>query len=154
MIKLYLSCIVVLSCTNLMAQVSVNAQPPKKSSKIITMVSDSANILLDRLSGILFDRGYTIDSKDEKAKYIITKARASNNYGTISKIRARINDTAIVFTSQIALDSDRDILGIKRAEISYMDVDYRGSKKSAMREAWIELDAIARMFGDKIFYSK
>lgn len=139
----------------LLTALNVKAQePPKKASKIIVIVKDSANTFLERLSGILFDKGYTIESKDEKAKYIITKARSSKHYGTISKIRARINDTAIVFTSQIALDSDRDILGIKRAEISYMDVDFRGSKKSAMREAWNELDAIARMFGDKIIYSK
>lgn len=136
------------------AQNAANGQPPKKASKIIVLVKDSADTLLDRLSGILFDKGYTIETKDEKAKYITTKGQSSKSYGTISKIRARINDTAIVFTSQIALNSDRDILGIKRAELSYMDVDYGGSKKSAMREAWNELDAIARMFGDKIVYSK
>lgn len=154
MIKLYLSCVVVLSCTNLMAQNATNGHPPKKASKIIVLVKDSANTLLDRLSGFLFDRGYTIDNKDEKVKYITTKGQPSKSYGTISTIRARINDTAIVFTGQIALNSDRDILGIKRAELSYMNVDYRGSKKSAMREAWNELDAIARQFGDKIIYSK
>lgn len=154
MIKLYLSCIIVLSCTNLMAQSAANGQPPKKACKIIVLTKDSVNLLLDRLSGVLFDRGYTIDTKDEKVKYITTKGQPSRNYGTISKIRARINDTAIVFTSQIALNSDRDILGIKRPELDYMDVDYRGSKKSAMREAWNELDAIARTFGDKIVYSK
>lgn len=129
-------------------------EPPKKASKIIVLTSDTANTLLDRLSGELFDLGYTIDIKDEKAKYVITKGRPSKHYGTLSKIRARITDTAIVFTSQIAVNSDRDILGIKRAELNYMDVDYSGSKKSAWREAWNELDTIARKFGDRVVYSK
>lgn len=129
-------------------------EPPKKSSKIIVMARDTGNTLLNRLSGILFDKGYSIDTKDEQVKYIITKGQPSKSYGTISKVRARINDTAIIFTSQIAIDSERDIFGVKRKELDYMDVDYRGAKKSAMREAWNELDAIARQFGDKIVYGK
>lgn len=154
MIKLYLSCIILLSCKNLMAQKDANGVPPKKASKIIVLVKDSANTLLNRLSGVLFDKGYTVDTKDEKVKFIITKGQPSKHYGTLSKIRARVNDTAIVFTSQIAINSDRDILGIKRPELDYMDVDYRGAKKSAMREAWNELEVIARMFGSQIVYSK
>lgn len=154
---LCLSCVILLISVKLQAQKSVGTnpnEPPKRASKIIVMVKDSANTLLDRLSGILFDKGYTIDTKDEKVKYITTKGQPSKNYGTITKVRARINDTAIIFTSQIAVNSDTDILGIKRAEPDYMDVDYRGSKKSAMREAWNELEAIALKFGDKIIYAK
>lgn len=141
---------------NTMAQqrATKTTEPPKKSSKIIVVTKDSANTLLDRISAALFDIGYTIDSKDEKAKYIVTKERASKKWGTMSRIRTRINDTAIVFTSQIALNSDRDIFGTKEAAKTFYDVDYSGSKKSAMREAWNELDEIARKFGDKIVYSK
>ena|SRR3972149_10307388 len=146
----FLSCFILLITVKCLGQIA----PPKKSSKIIVIAQDSANTLLDRLSGVLFDKGYTIETKDEKVKYITTKGQPSKNYGTISKIRARINDTAIVFSSQIAINSDRDILGIKRPELDYMDVDFRGSKKSAMREAWNELEEIARNFGNKIVYSK
>ena len=133
---------------------SHSQEPPKKSSKIIVLIKDSSNTLLDRISAELFEKGYTIDSKDEKAKFIITKERPSKKYGTMSRIRTRINDTAIVFTSQIALNSDRDIFGTKEATKTFYDVDYSGSKKSAMREAWLELEEIARKFGDKITYSK
>ena len=156
MIKLsFLSCLVLLISIMSMGQQRDKAQePPRKANKIIVMVKDTANALLNRLSGILFDKGYTIEAKDEQAKYIITKGQPSKSYGTISKIRARINDTAIIFTSQLAVDSERDIFGVKRRELDYMDVDYSGAKKSAFREAWNELDAIAHMFGDKIVYSK
>lgn len=128
--------------------------PPKKASKIIVVVKDSANTLLDRIAGVLYDKGFTIDNKDEKVKFISTKEQPSKKWSTMTRIRARINDTAIIFTSQIALNSDRDIFGTKEATKSFMDVDYSGSKFSANREAWNELDAIARTFGDKIVYSK
>lgn len=128
--------------------------PPKKSSKIIVLVKDSANKLLDRIAAELFDIGYTLDSKDQQSKIIITKARPSKRYGTMTIIRARINDTAIVFASQLAINSDRDIFGGKEATKTFYDVDYIGNKKNAWGEAWNELDAIAHKFGDRIVYSK
>jgi hypothetical protein len=131
-----------------------NGTPPKKASKIIVLVKDSANNLLDKIATELFDLGYTIESKDEKSKFIITKERPSKRFGTITRIRARINDTAIVFTSQIAINSDTDILGTKEASKTFYDVDYRGGKKNPMLDAWNELEAIARKLSDKIVYSK
>lgn len=136
------------------AQKNDKSEPPKKSSKIIVLAKDSANTLLDRISGALFDLGYTTDVKDIQAKYIITKPRPSKHYGTMSIIKARVNDTAIVLSSQIAINSDRDIFGGKEAAKSFYDVDYSGSKKSAMREAWNEMGEIARKFGDQVIYSK
>lgn len=143
MIKLYLSCLLLISAAA-NAQTTAKEQPPKKSSKIIVLVKDSANTLLDRIAGVLYDKGYTIENKDEKVKFISTKEREGKKWSTYYKVRVRIVDTAIVFTGQIALNKDSD----------YWDVDYRGSKVSALREAWNELDTIARMFGDKIVYSK
>lgn len=142
----FLSCVILLTFIKSMGQqrAAKATEPPKKSSKIIVQIKDSANTLLDRIAGVLYDKGYTIENKDEKVKFISTKEREGKKWSTYSKVRARINDTAIVFTGQIALRKDGD----------YWDVDYRGSKVSALREAWNELDAIARMFGDKIVYSK
>jgi hypothetical protein len=154
--RLPILCLTLLIAINSKAQQRTTKaqEPPKKASKIIVLVKDSANTLLNRISAELFDKGYTIDSKDENAKYIVTRERPSNKYGTMSRIRTRINDTAIVFTSQIALNSDRDIFGTKEAAKTFYDVDFSGSKKSAMREAWLELEEIARKFGDNIVYSK
>lgn len=126
----------------------------KKASKIIVLVKDSANTLLDRIVGVLYDKGFTIDQKDEKVKFIATNDLPSKKWATIYNIRARINDTAIVFTGKIAFNSDTDILGMKEKVKTYWDIDYSGSKISSMREAWNAMDAIARMFGDKIIYSK
>jgi hypothetical protein len=71
----------------------------------------------------------------------------------LTKIQARINDTAIVFTSTMALGFEMKIMDIKM-EQTYDPVTYSGLKGSYMRVAWNELDAIARKFGDNIVYSK
>jgi hypothetical protein len=128
--------------------------PPKKASKIIVLVNDSANTLVDRVTKILFDYGYTIDSKDEKLKLISTKERSSKKYNTLTKIRVSVNDTAIILASDIAFGFSVDFLGARDLQPTYSAVYYGGAKKSPLREAWNELDAIARTFGDKIFYSK
>lgn len=129
-------------------------EPVKKASKIIVLVKDSANTLLDKLTKTLFDYGYTIDNKDEKLKLISTKERSSKKYSTLTKIRASINDTAVILASEIALGFSIEFLGTRDLQPSYSAVYYGGAKKSALREAWNELDAIARTFGDRIVYSK
>ncbi len=129
-------------------------EPPKKSSKIIVLVRDSANTLLDKLTLALFDHGFTIDNKDEKLRLVSTKERSSKKYSTLTKIRASINDTSIVLASQIALGFSVDLLGARDLQPSYSAVYYGGAKKSPLREGWNELDAIARTFGDRIIYAK
>lgn len=157
MLKLIcLSCFVLLiSVKSEGQQRTTKAQePPKKSSKIIVLVKDSANTLMDKVTLALFDYGYTIDNKDEKLKLLSTKERSSKKYSTLTKIRASINDTALVLTSDIALGFSVDFLGARDLQPSYSAVYYGGAKKSPLREAWNELDAIAHKFGDNIVYSK
>lgn len=154
MIKLYLSCIVLLSCTNLIAQNAANGEPPKKANKIIVMFDDSANTALDKLTKTLFDKGYIIESKDEKLKLLSTKEKSSKKYATLIKIRASVNDTAIVFTGVIALGFDIEILGARDLQPTYSEISYYGARKSPLRDAWNEMDTIAHLFGDKIVYGK
>lgn len=153
MIKLYLSCVVFISLSA-RAQNTANNLPPKKATKIIALVRDTTNTLLDKLIMTLFDRGYTIESKDEKLKILSTKEKSSKKYATLIKIRASVNDTAIVFTGLIALGFDIELFGVRDHQPSYSEISYYGAKKSPLRDAWNELDAIARMFGDRIVYSK
>lgn len=127
--------------------------PPKKASKIIVLANDSSNILLKKITLALFDRGYTIDTKDDNLKYVTTKERASKKYNTLFKIRVGINDTAIIFTGTMALAFETQFLGVKQPP-TFQPIVYQGMKKSPVMDAWNELDAIARMFGDKITYSK
>jgi hypothetical protein len=128
-------------------------EPPKKASKIIVLVKDTMNTLFDKLVVTLFDKGFAVDNKDEKLKLITTKERPMPKGNMLTKIQARINDTAIVFTSTMALGFEMKIMDIKM-EQTYDPVTYSGLKGSYMRVAWNELDAIARKFGDNIVYSK
>lgn len=153
MIRLYLSCVLLISIS-VKAQNSANVQPKKKASKIIVLVKDSANTLLDKVTKTLFDHGYTVDNKDEKLKLISTKERSSKKYNTLTRIRVSINDTAVVIVGDIALGFDVGLFGTRDLQPSYSEIYYGGAKNSPLREAWNELDVIARKFGDKIIYSK
>lgn len=126
-------------------------EPPKKANKIIVLVRDSANTLLNKIAKGLFDKGFTIDTKDETAKTLSTKEFAPNHPSLFIKIRASINDSGVVFTGVyswtlanrlIPNGSDYDI------------IEYRGMKNSAAMQTWNTLDAIAHAFGDNIVYSK
>lgn len=129
-------------------------EPPKKASKIIVMVKDSANALMDKLTKTLFDYGFTIDNKDEKLKLLSTKERTLKKYNALVKIRASINDTAVLFVGDIALGFDIELFGIRNHQPSYSEIYYGGAKKSPLREAWNEMDAIAHKVGDNITYAK
>jgi hypothetical protein len=155
--KLYFSCVLFLLIavkSQGQQQTTKAPEPPKKASKIIVLVKDSANTLMDKLTKTLFDYGYTIDSKDEKLKLLSTKERTLKKYNALVKIRASINDTAVLFVGDIALGFDIELFGVRDHQPSYSEIYYGGAKKSPLREAWNELDAIARKLGDNIVYSK
>lgn len=152
----FLFCLILLTAIKSEAQQQTTKalEPPKKANKIIVLTKDTSNTLLDKVTKVLFDHGYTVDNKDEKLKLLSTKERNSKKYSTLTKIRASINDTAIVFVGDIALGFDIQIFGVRDHQPSYSEIYYGGAKKSALREAWNELDAIAHKFGDKVMYSK
>lgn len=124
------------------------AQPPKKSSKVIVTIADTASVF-NRLSLAIFDRGYTFETKDDQLKLVSTNEKPVKKGGASAKIRARIIDSTIVLTGVIALDVEMTILGVKM-ERTFSKVEYIGAKKSPMREAWNELVEIAQMFGTSI----
>lgn len=123
--------------------------PPKKASKIIVLVKDIDNILLNRITKMLFEKGFTIDTKDETAKILSTKEFAPNHPSIFIKVRASINDTSAVFTGEYAWTLTEGL-----HPHDYSIIEYRGLKNSAAMQAWNSLDAIAKMIGDKIVYSK
>jgi len=124
-------------------------KPPKKASKIIVLIKDSDNTLLNRIAKILFDKGFTIDTKDETSKILSTKEFAPNHPSLFIKIRASINDSGVVFTGTYAWTLTA---GLHPQD--YTPIEYRGMKGSAAMQAWNSFDAVAKMFGDKIVYNK
>lgn len=134
----------------LMGGYSQAQQPPKKANKIIVSVNDTTN-LLSKIAKTLFDKGFTIDTKDEQAKTLSTKEFAPNHPSLFIKVRTSINDNNIIFTGFYAFTLTTNLFpGLSE----YSPIEYRGMKKSAAMQAWNTLDAIAKQFGDKIIYSK
>ena len=140
-----------LTSINLKAQ-QQKESPPKKASKIIVIIKDTSN-LLNNIAVELFNRRFTIDTRDDKLKYLTTKERTNSNGAVLTRIRVLINDSSIVFTSEMALANDITIMGVTTKQ-TFDPVTFSGMKKSYMMQAWNELDEIARKFGDKIIYSK
>lgn len=131
-----------------------NAQePPKKASKIMVLTKDTSVGILDKIALELFNRRFTIDTRDDKLKYITTKERTNKDGQMLTKVRAIITDTTIVFTSEMALAMDITIMGVTSKQ-TFDPVTYSGMKKSYMMYAWRELDEIAHKFGNKIIYTK
>jgi hypothetical protein len=126
-------------------------EPPKKSSKIIVLVKDSANTLLNTIAKGLFDRGFTIDTKDENTKTLSTKEFAPDHPSLFIKVRASVNDSSIVFTG---LYSWTLTTGLFPSTPAFDPIEYTGMRNSAAMQTWKTLDAIAHKFGDNIVYSK
>jgi hypothetical protein len=124
-------------------------EPPRKASKIIVMVRDSGSIILNRIAKMLFDNGFTIDTKDESTQTLSTKEFAPNHPSIFIKIRASVNDTSVIFTGTFAWTLTA---GLRPQEFD--PILYQGMKNSASRQAWNSLDLIAHKFGDKIVYAK
>lgn len=133
---------------NIKAQV-----PPKKANKIIVLVNDTSQSMLNKISSTLFDKGFITDTRDDRLKIITTKERSMPKGAAQTKIQARINDTAIIFTSTLCVQIELSLGGVT-AKPTFDQVTYSGLKGSYMMHAWRELDEIAHLFGDKIIYSK
>lgn len=127
-------------------------EPPKKSSKIIVMPSDTSG-MLNRIALVLLDKGFEIDKKDTELRTVSTKERSMPKGSAQTKVQAMINDTAIVFTSTLCVQLEYSVYGTT-IKPTFDPVTYSGIKGSYMRVAWNELDEIARKFGNKIIYSK
>jgi hypothetical protein len=150
MTRLVLAILLILSFNS-----SIIAQqftPPKKASKIIVNLMDTSNIL-DKIALELFDRRFTIDSRDNNLKYLVTKERTNSNGMMLTKIRAIIKDSSLILTSEMAFANDITIMGVTTRQ-TFDPVTYSGMKKSYMMQAWNELDSIARKFGTNVTYSK
>ena len=124
-------------------------EPPKKASKIIVLIKDTS-ATISKIAKTLFDKGFTIDTKDDIAKTLSTKEFAPNHPSIHIKIRVSVNDTSAIFTGTYAWTLTS---GLYPSPHEYALIEFRGMKKSAAMQAWNSLDAIAKSFGDNIVYS-
>lgn len=123
----------------------------KKDSKIIVTASDTAS-LFDRVALAFYEKGFTLEQKDEKVKFLATadktlKSNANFDY----RYRALIKGNQITFFGEIALNHD---FIVKTKTKQFDPIEFRGTKGSAFRDTWDEMESIARQFGTEIRYSK
>jgi hypothetical protein len=142
---------VIIAALAILSYNSIAQQPPKRASKIIVTANDSANTELNRIAKMLFDKGFTIDTKDEATKTISTKEFAPGHPSIFLKVRASINDTTIVFTGTYMFTFTNNLLPTRQ---EFDAIEYRGMKNSAAMQAWNSFDAIVKTYNSKVTYSK
>jgi hypothetical protein len=124
----------------------------KKDSKIIVTVSDTTN-LFNRLALAFYEKGYSLENKDQQLKVIFTNEKHIDKSARSMKIMALIKDSNIVFSGVQALDIEQKILGTKLERV-FEPVLYRRDKGSDFYVCWQEIESIAKQFGTNITFSK
>lgn len=119
--------------------------PPKKAKKVFVSNHDSTAAVINKLALLLFERGFTIENKDEKMGFISTKEQPSKRFGTSMKVRAIVKDSMVVFTATVAITSGE-------SNPTFLDVYFGGAKWSPLRDSWNELVAIASAYGKIVKY--
>jgi hypothetical protein len=129
---------------------SLSQTPPKKATKVIVHITDSANTMMNKLAVILFEKGYTIEHKNDSLKLISTGEKSHPKQSVSTKLRISIKDTCMVFTGTHALDIHLSLYGVTTAR-TFDPTYYGGSKNSPLRKSWDELVDIAKEFGPITF---
>lgn len=141
MIKLYLSCLLVLSCTSLMAQ---NAEPVKnKSNRIILHFNDTSG-LFTKLAKTLIDIGYELEEKDRELGVLKTKPTDQPGGWTFK------NEIKAIFRDSIITLSDVMHSGGYKIDLFYVTKKYITHYK-----AWNHIMEIANSLKpDQITYAE
>jgi hypothetical protein len=124
----------------------------KKDSKIIVTVQDTAN-LFDRVTLQLYERGYTLEQKDQALGFLSTTEKPLPKATGSIKVKAIMKDSTITFSAVQALDFEVQLFGTKMQR-TFEPVHYIGAKNSINMKAWNELQAIAELFTGRIYYGK
>lgn len=141
-----------LFCLFLVCTLAASSQQ-KKDSKIIVSVSDTSGIL-NKIIKQLYQDGFAIDQKDEANGFILTKEKTLKSDASTSVVfKFLISDKNITVTGDAASNVTISLYGAK-AERTFIGIYFGGMKRSSLRNAWNEMDNLAKQFGDKITYSK
>lgn len=125
---------------------SVSAQT-KKDTKITVRVQDTTGVF-NKITMLLYERGYNIQRKDEALKVISTDEKS---WGSASaKYRFIIKDSSVVISGDVASNISL-ALGVDR---HFQPIFFGGMKGSDLRTSWNEMLALAKKIGEDISYSK
>lgn len=123
----------------------------KGDTKIIVEVIDTTN-LFNKVAMAFYEKGFSLEQKDDQLKFIATDEKnLPKDRAMQMKLRAFIKDNTLIISGLIAINMDI----IVQTKTKQWDVaEYRGMKGSAYMVTWEEMESIAKLFGDKISYSK
>jgi uncharacterized lipoprotein len=124
----------------------------KKDTKIIITPKDTSAVFKNVVLAF-FERGYTADQQSEEMGIFSTKQRElKNDASTLVRFRAQIKDGKIIITGDAALNGKIELFGVE-SEIMFFEIYFGGAKKSGLRNAWNEMDLIAKSLGE-VSYAK
>jgi hypothetical protein len=134
-----------LMCLFLICSLTSFCQEKKDSKIIVTLVDTSG--LFEKVAKVLLENDYDLETKDRESGFITTKDKDLKKYAFKNKIRVQIKDSCLILTAKERA-AFKSIMGD-----TYMDVSFIGAKNSPMREAWNDMDSIAKQLGT-VTYSK
>jgi DNA polymerase II large subunit len=114
----------------------------KKDTKVSVVASDTSN-LFNRVALAFYQKGYTLETKDETVGFMHTKEKEMEKYTPYQTISTFVVNGVITMTSKIRMGN-----------LGTFDVEFYNRKKQAFTAAWEEMESIAKQFGDKLTYSK
>ncbi len=76
---------------------SVALSQQKKDTKILVAIADTTNIL-NKISAVLFENGYTIEEKNDQLKHFVTKRKTLKQSSTDLVLRILVKDSIVVMT--------------------------------------------------------
>lgn len=97
---------------------------------------------LDKIKTVLFQNGYVAEGD---TSFLITNPKELTLYSESVKILIHRTDSNV---------SLRGLFKAKLLIEDFSPVEFFGAKKSIVREAWDELDKIAKQLSENIIYSK
>jgi hypothetical protein len=102
----------------------------------------------DKISLVLFENGYSIDTKDEKLKFLSSKTKDIGSIGV--RIRIIQKDSVMVLSGEVV---DRAAMIVLRSnEPIYSRIQVGGMKGSTRRDSWNEIVNLAKAMGPIIRY--
>jgi hypothetical protein len=125
------------------------AQKPK-DSKVIVTISDTSNIV-KRLTDSLKARGYEVAVSSDK--HIVTSDKMYDakgmEYDFIMRIKVFFALDKVIFTG----DYNLNVTSYGRKS-PYEVIKREGGEGTITRNAWNELESVARIFGERIEYAQ
>ena len=124
----------------------------KNDSKIIVVPADTVN-LFDKLITLLYKEGYTVKTEDKTRGVLITEERTLNAYYN-PKVRLRLfMGSTVTITGEVDANVDFST-GFAKLKSAFEPIVFKGMKGSILRNAWNEMDRMAKLIGEQRSYNK